>query len=386
MASELSLYGFNSQNEARRLKEGGPASVSLLRANLETFVDHGLTDTAVSKKYSLKLYPDGTQRFVLSNGQIGDIIETDPSQRGGITQPGMAAVFEALRNSPLRTIVLQYSPIGPSSFEETQRGDYKRGYYHSGQLYVFRHNNDGVAEASAVTISNEVIALGILNSFGLPLPKGLKQTTEDFITYYTLSPVATNLDICDLTNRLRTASWRNMMVHKNKHGSVVTLLNIANQINVAFEGTLEGEGKILAEKIIDRFIEEKGTVKFTKQQVREIYLTTTVWYGRRYGWSDIEIATACGGSKHAMGSLIRELALSTSFGELLTPSSPLFRKMRESLSLAVTGDLRVTTCPICNNEVRFLASNVLARSYLECSNCGASTNCVEPIVKGSKAA
>ena len=385
MAGELKPYGFNPYNEARRIEQlSRTVGVSELTANVGTFFNHGLADTLVSKKYTLAVSADGTQRPVLSSGELGIPIETDMAQRGGLALMGMREVYKTIHNHPTNTITLQYSPIGPSSFEGSVRStDYEGGYYHEGQLYVYKKDGDRV-DATAVTVKNEIAILEVMKHFGLMPPLETSQFEEQFITHYTLNPVSTNMTLADFTNQLRTMKYGQMMIHADRHGNTYSLSDVADNIDAAFNGTLTSQGEALAHELVDRFVFQKGTTRFNEQQIRELYLTGIVEYGQRYKWSEVDITTACGGGIHSMDSLIRALAGEVVKGALLTPASSLLRAMGSELNMG--HDVRKTTCPMCKTEVFFSASDVLAEHYLQCDNCGNATDCVEPIIEYSRAA
>lgn len=385
MAGELKAYGFNPHNEARRIEKLSPTvGVVELAANVATIFDHGLINTPVSNKYTLDLSEDGTHTPILPSGELGLPIETDLAQRGGLTALGMSKVYRTVQAHAIDTITLQYSPIGPSSFKGTgNNGDYEGGYYHEGQLYVFKKVGDRVVEATAVTVGNEMAVLGVMKHFGLLPPFETNQFEEQFITHYSLNPVATDMTLADFTRELRNMRYSSMMIHTDRHGNKNTLSDIADNIDAAFDGTLFSEGEILARELVDRFVFQKGTTRFNEKQIKELCLTGIIEYGRRQGWSEVDIATACGGGKHSMDSLIMALAGGVVRGVHLTPASSLLRAMRSELNM--THDARKTTCPMCKREVYFSASDVLIKNYLQCDNCGNATDCVEPIVEYSKA-
>ncbi len=379
MRSEIIQYGFQSAHEAVRLREVSPQiGLTELTSNLSTYLDHGLTDTPVSKSYRYELTSDGIQRPVLPDGTIAPPIETDMSQRGGITHLGAQAVFRSLSECDAGRVVLQYSPIGPASFETTHAGDYDGGYYHEGQLYVYKKNDTGVVEATAITVTQESIIKRILSDFGLTHPVNLSPKGEEFISYYTLNPVSTNLTVGEFTNVLEESPLSWAVLHTDKHGREYNLSQVARLIRAAFGGTLKSEGDERATELVERFVAKKGTTSLTKDHIRELYLTAVYEYGKRQGWSEVDIATACGGARHSMNALLDALTALSGQNSIITPNMPLYRDMQSSLR--PNKDTRFTTCPQCGSEVRFSASAAIEKSYLACNSCGNFTTCPEPIV------
>lgn len=381
----LKEFGFTPQ-EAARLNRLSPTVASQeLRQNIEAFVGEVLQDHPVSPLYNFyfgqegRLYsqPTVSEEFLVES-------QIDPRERGGASLLGFKKLEMSLKNAQPNEVVLWYSPKGPTSYGGEIESPFEEIVYRDGQLYIQFFDGEKV-KAAAVKVGDERLVFEVFKRFGRKKKAFLQE--RELIDYYLLNPVSTRLSIDDLLKEVDTIGLSDQTIYQDRDGTNHSLGFIINQVRQRFTGQELPSFQLYPDKTVDALLAKGKAQGWTERHIEKAYLTTILKFAQGRGLGAIELMGSCGGSEVETADIIKALAdhglsqiLSSDFIEPTNFLSVFSTEYR----IIDSSETRKATCPNCGGEVVFDSEKVKAEGFLACPHCGASTTCVEPIVKAAK--
>lgn len=381
----LKEFGFTPQEAARLNRLSPTVAGQELRQNIEAFVGEVLQDHPVSPLYNFyfgqegRLYsqPTASEEFLVES-------QIDPKERGAASLLGFKKLEMSLKNAQLNEVVLWYSPKGPTSYGGEIKSPFEEIVYRDGQLYVQFFDGEKV-KAAAVKVGDERLVFEVFKRFGREKKAFLQR--KELINYYLLNPVSTRLSIDDLLKEVDTIGLSDQIIYQDRDGTNHSLGFILNQVRQRFSGQELPSFQPYPDKTVDALLAKGKAQGWTERHIEKAYLTTILKFAQGRGFGTVELMGSCGGSEVKTAEIIKALAdnglsqiLSSDFIEPTNFLSVFSTEYR----IIDSSETRKVTCPNCGGEVVFDSEKVKAEDFLACPHCGASTTCVEPIVKAAK--
>ncbi len=350
--TELARFGFDGAKEAERLQaiqqKSPETAIQELTNNLASLTHEVLKDDPVSSPYELYFGKNGSDKVYSDKKRTEEFSmekQFDPGERGN-------APLEAFQNSTLLArlypgkMVLSLSLAGKAGFDNNPENSFNKISYDTIQFYhmVYDRNQDKIF-ASAITASNEDLAVHMMEEFGLKPPKTgyfdpyLQQlkdsgqlnntfTHADLlqasrVLYYLRSPVVTGLSIDQYVNTL-TSRFGGEVLHTNKSKKSYTVHDIMHDLYAKVDDAYQGRKP--SEKIVEKVIAELQTQygnTWSKDIVDRAYFLTMKYYALAHNIGKIELAGSCGGSTITVNELDALLGDISSVTSLMNPGTVL---------------------------------------------------------------
>jgi hypothetical protein len=360
--SELKQFGIDSRFQTLRFKGLTSQEKKFeFQQHLDSYVNEVIRDEPVSILFHYWL--DSDNRLYLQPNLEEKNLATkmfDPRERNGVYLEGFKKVEKLLIENP-NQIVLWYSPIGKTSFDDNLKNPFSSIDYDYGQLYIYCRNKDKV-DALALKTSKEAENLFFPNNENIPL--------EENITKTILNPLLFNFNIDNFLNWLEKFYPPDIPFYVDHQQRKYFLSEIIEEINDRFSGK-----KKLYSEISDRTISELNRYEMTAEIVKKAFQGAIYNHLKQNNLYSMKLAGSCGGSTIDLDDL--PFGQENFLFQKFNPATTVFRLMTQGIISVMKEQDRYENyhCPKCGAEIKGEIKGSDSSTWVKKCRCGHDFSC-----------
>jgi len=289
----LSKFGFDPNAENKR-----PLTLQERKANLESYLNESVFDLPVSHLYHYwfdgqgKLYSDGSREKQFEiNGDNYQFF--DPRERAGLPGRGFEILKRALLENPDR-IVLWYSPVGKTDFNNDSESPYSQIKYDYGQLYVNEYDSEmNRVNVVAIKVSNEKAVQAISQQFSGLLAI---EDEEQRIAQSLLNPIVLEESKENFFHSQRD----NFIIYQDRDGNSFTIKHVLHEAEKTFAGYINPEIRKISGELSKRLARAQ-----TADEISGTYLAGISLWLHLTKQHEVRLRGSCGGAIVTQDDILR---------------------------------------------------------------------------------
>lgn len=361
LSSELKQFGIDSRFQTLRFKGLTSQEKKFeFQQHLDSYVNEVIRDEPVSILFHYWLDSDN-RLYLQPNLEEKNLASKmfDSRERNGVYLEGFKKVEKLLIENP-NQVVLWYSPIGKTSFNDDPENPFSSVDYDYGQLYVYCRNKDKV-DALALKTSKEAENLFFPNNENI--------LQEENITKMILNPLLSNFNTESFLNWLEKFYPPNIPFYVDHQQRKYFLSEIIKEINDRFSGK-----KKLYSEVYDRTINELDRYEVTAEIVKRAFQGAIYNHLKQNNLYSMKLAGSCGGSIVDLDDL--PFGQENFLFQKFNPATTVFRLVTQGIKSIMKEDRHENYhCPECGAEIKGEIKGSDPSTWKKKCRCGHDFSC-----------